>query len=688
MATAPAADFDYVVVGSGAGGGPVAANLATAGFHVLLVEAGDDYSDVNYDVPAFHARATQDPAMRWDFYVQHYSAEERNTKRYDPKYVDGKGVLYPRAGTLGGCTAHHALITVYPHNSDWEGLSQIARTYDPADRSWEPDRMRRLFERIERCNYLPKPAAGDGPARHGFGGWLATDVITDLLDPATLLANPDLELFQVVLGAVHATLWDVDLDLEDPSAFGRLLDRIEGALAEAPKLREIFSLRGLLDDKAALKAHIRGVVNAFFDPNQYQVTLDRREGVFLVPISVSGDLRKRVGARDRILQAKARAPGNLTIWCNTFVTRVVFEGKRAVGIEYVQGPRYYDAAWEPAGGRHRSEKREQVRVRREVIVCGGAFNTPQLLMLSGVGPKDHLAEHGIQGEALVSDLPAVGRFLQDRYEVGLISEVPRNFTTLMNALFRMPRPGEHDPTFDRWKDHHDGLYATNGAVLSIIRKSSPSAAAPPDLFIFGLPASFHGYFPGYDEVLEAQQNRFTWAILKAHTKNQGGSVRLATGNPYDRPKINFAYFDEGTDKGGDDLNAVVEGISFVRRFMTHLGVEARPLVAKDGAPVDLNDRRQVTEWVMREAWGHHACGTCRIGPRDAPDKAALDPNFKVRGVYGLRVVDASVFPEIPGFFIVTPIYMIAEKASESILRDAGWTQPGAGPEDLNLPDIV
>ena len=95
--------FDYVVVGSGAGGGPVAANLASAGFKVLLIEAGSEYHDLNYDVPAFHAQASQDPEMSWEFYVKHYEDPKRNNNQYDSKYVSGKGVLYPRAGTLGGC---------------------------------------------------------------------------------------------------------------------------------------------------------------------------------------------------------------------------------------------------------------------------------------------------------------------------------------------------------------------------------------------------------------------------------------------------------------------------------------------------------------------------------------------------------------------------------------------------------
>src|SRR2546423_8153068 len=115
---------------------------------------------------------------------------------------------------------------------------------------------------------------------------------------------------------------------------------------------------------------------------------------------------------------------------------------------------------------------------------------------------------------------------------------------------------------------HSGLYTTNGAVLSIIRRSKKERPEP-DLFLFGLPGSFHGYFITYAEELVAQRNRFTWAILKGHTNNTGGTVRLRTADPRDVPDVNFRYFDEGTDAAGEDLASVVEGVKFVRRVMRH-----------------------------------------------------------------------------------------------------------------------
>ncbi len=111
--------------------------------------------------------------MRWDFFVRTYADDDR--QRRNGKFLPKEnGVLYPRAGTLGGCTAHNALITIYPHNSDWDS---IAATF--GDESWAAASMRKYFERLEHCDYAPRPssaAPGANPSRHGFDGWLHTTV--------------------------------------------------------------------------------------------------------------------------------------------------------------------------------------------------------------------------------------------------------------------------------------------------------------------------------------------------------------------------------------------------------------------------------------------------------------------------------------------------------------------------------
>jgi choline dehydrogenase len=187
-----------------------------------------------------------------------------------------------------------------------------------------------------------------------------------------------------------------------------------------------------------------------------------------------------------------------------------------------------------------------------------------------------------------------------------------------------------------------------------------------DLFIFGLPARFEGYYPGYSRDLARQRDVFTWAILKAHTKNTAGTVTLRSRDPQETPDIDFRYFDEGSPGADHDLDAVVWGIEFVRRMAHRSGMTAAELVPGDSVVT----REELREFVRTHAWGHHASCTCKIGRDDDPT-AVLDGRFRVRGTRNLRVVDASVFPRIPGYFIVTPTYMISEKASDAVLADAG-----------------
>jgi choline dehydrogenase len=640
-------EFDYIVVGSGAGGGPVACNLARAGYSVLLLEAGDDSEGLTYQVPAFHGLATEDPALKWDYFVQHY--EDPARQKRDSKYVTAEGgILYPRAGTLGGCTAHNAMITVYPHNSDWDHIAEL--TGDP---SWRAEHMRKYFERLEQCQYILKPGtypknrwraflvwivrmfgllSRANPAKHGWKGWLTTNEADPLL-------------------AIHDT---------------ELLSILEAAAKESGTL-SFFGAGGILSGIGkAIRALLRGQsplerTKGLLDPNDWRNVKKSREGLYLIPLATAGG--QRVGTREHIRAVEKETGGRLRVQLRALVSRVLFDPQSptvAVGVEYVEGPSQYRAdprspKVAPAG------TPRQVYARREVILSGGAFNTPQLLMLSGIGPAAELQKHGI---ATRVDLPGVGRNLQDRYEVGVISEATKDFAVLGAAKFDVS--ATDDPVLQDWQKNRRGLYTSNGAVVGIIKRSKPERPEP-DLFIFGLPGFFRGYFPGYSKLFEVRKTRFTWAILKAHTRNTGGFVRLKSPDPRDTPEINFKYFDEGTTGADEDVESVAAGVRYVEAMSARLhGLFAttKLLPAKD-----IDTDAEIKQWIKDEAWGHHASCTCKIGRDDDP-MAVLDSRFRVRGAKRLRVVDASVFPRIPGFFIVTPVYMIAEKASDVIIEDA------------------
>jgi choline dehydrogenase-like flavoprotein len=288
-----------------------------------------------------------------------------------------------------------------------------------------------------------------------------------------------------------------------------------------------------------------------------------------------------------------------------------------------------------------------------VIVCGGAFNSPQLLMLSGIGPRAELERLGIPVRI---DLPGVGRNLQDRYEVGVIHRMKKRWKALEGAGFQAG-----DPLFRKWQHGGGGLYGSNGAALTVTRRSSKSAGDL-DLFMMGMLVKFKGYYTGYADKLWRDGNGLTWCVLKGHTHNRSGTVTLRSADPRQAPQIDFNYFTEG---GEADLAALVEAVEIARAITAPLRERGIAIEELPGSDVQ---GAALAQWIRDNAWGHHASCTCAIGAREAG--GVVDSDFRVHGVNGLRVVDASVFPRIPGFFIVSAVYMIAEKAASVILAEA------------------
>ena len=296
-----------------------------------------------------------------------------------------------------------------------------------------------------------------------------------------------------------------------------------------------------------------------------------------------------------------------------------------------------------------------------MILAGGAFNSPQLLMLSGIGPADHLAAHGID---VLRDRPGVGSNLQDRYEIGVVCEMKQAWKLLANATFKPPpTPNDTgDPEYVKWQNG-EGIYTSNGAVLGIIKKSRPHLPDP-DLFIFGLAGYFRGYYPGYSKDTERTKNFLTWAILKAHTDNRAGTCAFG------RPTRGSVRRSISTTSPSVTTTATPTSRPWSRACASCARCPATISVAHEEIPGPRFSDDALRRFIRDNAWGHHASCSNPMGRRDDPC-AVVDSEFRVIGTRGLRIVDASVFPRIPGFFIVTPIYMIAEKASDAILADAG-----------------
>ncbi|KAI0972834.1 hypothetical protein F4678DRAFT_478101 [Xylaria arbuscula] len=583
LVQAVAESYDYIVVGSGPGGAPLAANLARAGYSVTLLEAGVDLGDnKNFSDIANFLEAGNDEKSRWDFFVRHSDDQAREAKYEKTTWrtPDGSfyvgldppegstrlGIYYPRAATLGGCAMHNGGVCTVPNDADWDYIAELT-----GDDGWLASNMRKYFDKMEANEYLPPDIPG-----HGYTGY----VNTTINDPSFMEGGTDYQKLT-----------------------SQLISHIGGDAA--------------------------GDINAL-NPDRDQTT-----GVFGLASHADRN-GKRAGTNTYVKRTLADpAKFNLTVQLETLVTRIIVNWEAgepsATGVEVLRGSHQYEA--DPFYDATKQGQFGRIFARKEVIIAGGTFNSPQILKLSGIGPARELQKFNIP---VVKQLEGVGENLGDNYEASL------------QALASEPLDGP--PT----------------AIIAAFLKTA-TARKTRNIQAWCGPFSFEGFWPGFPTDYGPKQ--YECAVVHINPRSQAGYVRLRSNDARQMPDINLNFFEKG---GDEDLTELLDAVKTFRTALNSAGAPITPFTERHPCPgVNQNctDAAQ-KEFIKLQSYSHHATSTCAIGRADDP-MAVLDSKFRVYGVGNLRVVDASAFPRVPGAFPVCPTFMLAEKASADILADVG-----------------
>lgn len=460
-----------------------------------------------------------------------------------------------------------------PSDDDWNYIVNTT-----GDTTWAADNMRKYFVKIEKNEYLPNGTAG-----HGFNGWLSTTIGDVSFTNAT----------------------------NDFSTMAEVVANVTGG--DSSRLRDL-----ALRDMNAL------------DPNR-----DQETGIFSL-VSHADRQGHRTGTGTYLkatLADAAKYP--LTIQTDSLVTKILFSKltahPTAIGVELLRGKSQYSA--DPRYNASSTGTVEQIFAKKEVIIAGGAFNSPQILKLSGIGPAKELRKFGIP---VIKDLPGVGENLADNYEGYVL------------GLAGRPLEGGGAPP------------------VSVMLKTPTSGSGHRNVYGWCTSFSFEGYWPGYPK--DYGSSEYECAFVHMNPKSQAGYVRLKSADPRDTPDINLRFFEHGEEQ---DLQEMLDAVKVFRQVFSSAPAPLSPfdeLHPCPGKNTNCSDDA-IKETLKLQAHSHHPTSTCAIGP--ATDKmAVLDSKFRVHGVKRLRVVDASAFPIVPGAFPVCPTMMLAEKASEDILTGA------------------
>lgn len=717
--------YDVIIVGLGVAGSVLANRLTeVSNLNVLVLEAGRDDSRLEeqllpVDQPNPYANNTYNDAFtnQWSKLLRTQLADGTELFegfaqwQHTPLLRDEKSslsVFYPRGSTWGGSSAIHGGIHLRGTPETYDSWA-----IDNGNTMWDYNGLLPYFKKNEnRTQTLPIAI----PYYDGI--YRPVNATYEGLDgPLPLLyATEEDQVYQMLRNSLLAN--------------GYLGSQIGPAVDPAlPTSRIWYTPHDLeyLDQFGTLFSSLNPYGSpVFFPRNAVGI-----EGII-------SRLEKISSSASYIYPIQKR--NNLTIKSECFVTRIIVDraDNKAVGLEYLEGWNVYETGRNmntaraglggtPTDSQFESLKSKMKGVRRvyakyEIILCGGAFNTPQLLLLSGIGPKEHLKEKKIHR---VIDLPGVGRHLTDHPEVGITvslnktTDVTYKLTNLrvpigLNSTWRFKSDGDTGSTGT--PDFYAHVIAGGApwqegtpadACASVgMRILNPPYLVPSPIQSFGLafttqPNRYMIYraklennsslysptlIPTYQIPPSDMSNYVSFQLGQGYFVKSEGFVELNSCNPTDKPKIITNLVIENDDfsrwtTAFKHFATVVQGMtgsfpgSYADQFPGTGGFSGwiNPLpneflttgLVYDGTNFDENKFRT---WFFNRVSGHHAAGTCRMGP-NPQNGDVVDQRCKVYGLCGLRVVDASIMPSLPNANPVATVYAMAEKAADLIKED-------------------